>query len=135
MHARIKKTKASPDHTPARRLIARIREAGDRITGGGVRSLGKRLLLNLVRRFIALARHRPRLRALARPLLRLSLRVARRPNQIRSFAHPSARRIYIPPGRLSRYRDELALTLPASARLIYLRLQAEAQEAGSWNRH
>jgi hypothetical protein len=88
-----------------------------------------------VRRIMATARRKPRLMALAQSLLRFSPGITYRLNQIGALADPFAGRIYIPSGRLSRYSDELALMLPASARVIYLRLRAEASDAGSSNRH
>jgi hypothetical protein len=113
--------------------LARLREAGERLTGGGIRALSNRLFLKFVRRFMAMVMRRPRLLALAHTVLKRFPRVTWRLNRLAEIADPYAGRIYIPSGRLSNYVDAITMTLPASARVIYLRLRAASSDTSSWN--
>ncbi|MBV9107363.1 MAG: hypothetical protein JO066_00305 [Verrucomicrobia bacterium] len=112
---------------------ARLREAGERLTGGGIRALGKRLLLRFVRRLMGMVMRRPRLLALSHAILKRFPGATWWLNRLAAIADPYAGRIYIPSGRLSNYVDPITMTLSASARVIYLRLRAAASETGSWN--
>jgi hypothetical protein len=115
-------------------IFDRVRETGERITGGGVRALGKRLFLDGVRRISRAVRRRPRLLAGTQRLLRPFPAVTFRLTRLALGADPFSGRIYIPSGRLSRYGDATALTLSTSARVLYLRLRAEASETGFHNK-
>jgi hypothetical protein len=114
-------------------IFDRVRDTGERITGGGIRALIRRLFLKGVCQISRAVRRRPRLLAFTHQLLRPMPGIAARLNRLTLVADPFAGQIYIPSGRLSRYGDAIALTLPASARIIYLRLQAEASDAGCRN--
>jgi hypothetical protein len=117
-----------------RGIFNSVREAGERVTGGGVRALGKRLFLQSVRRFMAMIMRRPRLLAYTQRLLRPFPRITSRVQFLGALADPLAGQIYVPSGRLSHYSDAIALTLPESARMIYLRLRATVSDTASWNR-
>lgn len=123
-----------PSEKGRRGFLVRLRDAGERLTGGGIRALSKRLLLNVVRRLMAMVMRRPRLLALAHTFLKPFPRVTWRLNRLAEIADPFAGRVYLPSGRLSNYVDAITMTLPASARVIYLRLRAAASDTGSWNR-
>ena len=101
-------------------VFGSVRAIGDRLTGGGLRSLAKRMLSALVRRCI---RH-PGLLALGRavlkpfPTLRASL------YQLGTAPEPAAiARAPIPPA------------LPASARPVFVRIQAAISDSNGWSRH
>jgi hypothetical protein len=113
-----------------RGLWASLRETGERITGGGIRALGKLLFVKFVRRLMAMVMRRPRLMAFIYALLKPFPRVTWQFNRLAAFAS----RIYIPSGRLSKYVDAITMTLPASARMVYLKLRAATSDNGSWNR-
>jgi hypothetical protein len=115
-------------------LFDRVRETGERITGGGIRALCRRSFLKGVREISRAVRRRPRLLAAGQQLLRPFPNLASRLTKLTLIADPLSGQIYIPSGRLSRYSDATALTLPVSARIIYLRLRAEASDAGSWTK-
>jgi hypothetical protein len=115
-------------------LFARVRETGDRLTGGGIRALSKRLFLKFARRIMAMVMRRPRLMALVHMVLKRFPRLKLPLNPLAEIADPYAGRAYIPSSRLSNYVDSITMTLPASARVIYLRLRAAASNTGSWNR-
>jgi hypothetical protein len=106
--------------------FARLREAGEKLTGGGIRAMGRRLFLDLVRRSMAAATRRPRLLACAHTVMQRYPRATWRLNRLAEIADPYAGRVYVPSGRLSDQVDATAMTLPASARVIYLRLRAAA---------
>jgi hypothetical protein len=114
-------------------IFDQVRDTGERITGGGIRAMLKRLFLKAVCQISRAVRRRPRLLAFTHQLLRPMPGIAARLNRLTLVADPFAGQIYIPSGRLSRHGDAIALTLPASARIIYLRLKAEASDAGSLN--
>jgi hypothetical protein len=113
--------------------VVRLREAGEKLTGGGIRALGRRLFLHFVRRSMAMVMRRPRLLAFAHTVMRRYPRVTWRLNRLAEIADPYAGRVYLPPGRLSDQVDATAMTLPASARVIYLRLRAAAVDNDSGN--
>jgi hypothetical protein len=113
--------------------FARLREAGEKLTGGGIRALGRRLFLNFVRRSMAMVMRRPRLLALAHTVTQRYPRVTWRLNRLTEIADPYAGRVYVPSGRLSDQVDATAMTLPASARVIYLKLRAAAVDNDSGN--
>jgi SpoVK/Ycf46/Vps4 family AAA+-type ATPase len=131
--------RAASSHTHAEQigipgLFDHLRETGERITGGGMRALCKRLFLNAVREISRAVRRRPRLLAAGQRLLRPFPDIASRLTKLTLVADPFSGQTYIPSGRLSRYSDATALTLSLSARIIYLRLRAEASDAGSWTK-
>jgi hypothetical protein len=113
--------------------FARLRETGEKLTGGGIRALARRLFLNLIRRSMAVVMRRPRLVAFAHTVMRRYPRVTWRLNRLAEIADPYAGRVYVPSGRLSHQIDETALILPGSARVIYLRLRAAIAENDSGN--
>jgi hypothetical protein len=113
--------------------FTRLREAGEKLTGGGIRALAKRLFLNFVRRLMAMVMRRPRLLAFAHSVMQRYPRVTWRLNRLAEIADPYAGRVYVPSGRLSDQVDATAMTLPASARVIYLRLRAAAVDNDSGN--
>jgi hypothetical protein len=106
--------------------FARLREAGEKLTGGGIRALSKRLFLNFVRRLMAMVMRRPRLLAFVHTVVQRYPRLTWRLNRLAEIADPYAGRVYVPSGRLSYLVDATAMTLPASARVIYLKLRASA---------
>jgi hypothetical protein len=109
-------------------FFARLRDSGEKLTGGGIRALARRLVLQFVRRLMAFVMRRPRLLAFVHRALKRYPRVSWRLNQIAELADPYAGRIYVPSGRLSDQVDAITMTLPASARVIYLRLRAAAAD-------
>jgi hypothetical protein len=113
--------------------FARLREAGERLTGGGIRALGTRLFLNFVRRLMAMVMRRPRCLAFVHIVVQRYPRVTWRLNRLAEIADPYAGRVYVPSGRLSNQVDATAMTLPASARLIYLKLRAAVVDNDSEN--
>jgi hypothetical protein len=113
--------------------FARLRQAGEKLTGGGIRALGRRLFLNFVRRSMAMVMRRPRLLAFAHTMMKRYPRVSWRLNRLAEIADPYAGRVYVPAGRLSDQVDATAMTLPASARIIYLRLRAAGIDNDSGN--
>jgi hypothetical protein len=120
-----------PCKKPAFGSFARLRDAGEKLTGGGIRALSKRLFLKFVRRLMATAMRRPRLLAFAHTVMQRYPRVTWRLNRLAEIADPYAGRMYVPSGRLSAQVDATAMTLPASARVIYLRLRAAAADSDS----
>jgi hypothetical protein len=128
---------AEPAPLPCKRTafssFAQLREAVEKLTGGGIRALGRRLFLNSVRRLMAMVMRRPRLLASAHRVMQRYPRVTWRLNRLAEIADPFAGRVYVPSGRLSDLVDATAMTLPASARVIYLRLRAAAVDNDSGN--
>jgi hypothetical protein len=112
----------------------RLRREGEKLTGGGLRALGRRLVLQFLRRLMAMVMRRPRLMALIHRFLKSFPHLTGRLNRLAVIVDPLAGRPYLPSRRLSEYVDLITMTLPESARIIYLRLRAIASENDSWNR-
>jgi hypothetical protein len=123
---------ASEEEAPG--FWTRLRRKGEKLTGGGLRALGRRLVLQFLRRLMGMVMRRPRLMALAHRFLRSFPHLTGRLNRLAAVVDPLAGRSYLPSRRLSEYVDLVAMTLPESARIIYLRLRAIASEKDSWNR-
>jgi hypothetical protein len=124
----------SPSEQGATGFWTRLRSAGEKLTGGGIRAFGKRLILQFLRRLMGVVMRRPRLMALAHRFLRSFPRLTGRLDRLAEIVDPLAGRPYVPSGRLSKHVDLITMTLPESSRIIYLRLRAVASDTGSWNR-
>lgn len=112
------------------RLISRrVREAGDRLTGGGVRALAKRILSAFLRRAVRC----PGLIAAGRMLLKPCPPLEKKLQQLSASPGPGSSL----PGRLPPLPSENstdALPLSSSASAIYLKLQAARSNGSAWNR-
>jgi hypothetical protein len=112
----------------------RLRKEGEKLTGGGLRALGRRLVLQFLRRLMWMVMRRPRLMALTHRFLRSFPQLTGRLNRLATTVDPLAGRPYNPAQRLSEFVDLTTMTLPESARIIYLRLRAIASDNDSRNR-
>jgi FkbM family methyltransferase len=127
-----------------RRVLGGLREIGDRITGGGLRSLAKRIrglrdratgggLRSLAKRTLTIlvrwSMRSPALLAVGRTLLKPFPKVTTNLYQLATAPDAS------PTGSLSADGDKELATLPVSARPIYRRLQAVISESGGWNQN
>jgi hypothetical protein len=124
----------SPSEEGVPGLWTRLRNAGEKLTGGGIRALCKRLILQFLRRLMGMVMRRPRLMELTHRFLRSFPRLTGGLNRLAEIVDPLCGRPYLPSGRLSNYVDLITMTLPESSRIIYLRLRAIASDTGSWNR-
>ena len=111
--------------------LRRMQDNGDRLTGGGLRSLARRTLTTFVQRSM---RNRM-LAALGgvalKPFPKVSTalyQLATKQNSAATASIPS------PGGPLSSDGATAAAVLPASARSTYLRLKTAMSESDSWNR-
>jgi hypothetical protein len=124
-----------------RSLAKRIRALGDRITAGGLRSLAKRLLAALLhwamrnRALLAMGR------AVLQPFPKLMTNLYQLATTPDSDAIPSpSRPPSAPPPQSSQidvvrsHDDEELAKLPASARPIYRRLSAAVSDSNGWGR-
>ncbi|MBV9672621.1 MAG: hypothetical protein JO076_07320 [Verrucomicrobia bacterium] len=117
------------------KLLSCIHGFGDRITGGGLRAFARRRLLSVVRVWRIFVSRRPFLGKALRWLMRRSPGVEARVNRFISNLDPYAGApAYIPNGRLAHGWDDVALTLPISARLYYLNLKAAIKDFRPENR-
>ncbi len=116
-------------------LWTRLRNAGEKLTGGGIRALVKRLILQFLRRLMGMVIRRPRLMAITHRFLRSFPPLTRRFHRFAEIIDPLCGRPYVPSGRLSKYVDLIAMSLPESSRIIYLRLRAISFDTDSRNRH
>jgi FkbM family methyltransferase len=119
-----------------RRVFGGVREIGDRITGGGLRSLAKRLLTTLVQRSM---RHRGLL-ALGRFLLKPFPKLATSLYQLATRSEPTAALpapspAALPDGPLPSNAPVIAAALPASARSIYLKLRDVMSDGNTRSRN
>ena len=109
----------------------RLREAGNRLTGGGVRALAKRILSAFLRRA---ARHTG-LIALGRALLKPYPSLANKLQELATSPDPdSSGPGRLPAESLPSENSAGALPLSASARSIYLKLQAARSDSSARNR-
>lgn len=119
-----------------RGVFGGVREIGDRVTGGGLRSLAKRVLTTLVQRSM---RHRGLL-ALGRFLLKPFPKLAISLYQLATRSEPTAVLPTPPPaalpdGPLPSNASVIAAALPASARSIYLKLRDVMSDADARSRN
>jgi hypothetical protein len=112
----------------------RLRSSGEKLTGGGIRAFGKRLIQQFLRRLMWMVIRRPRLMALLHRFLRSFPRLTGPLHRLAEIVDPLAGRPYLPSGKLSKYVDLMTMTLPESSRIIYLKLRAIASDTDSWNR-
>ena len=128
------------------RALRRLRETGDRLTGGGLRSLAKRVLTTSVqcsmrnRWLLALGR------AVLKPFPKLTTnlyQLAITADAVAGSSVPSpaaAPAVTSPPaaspaGQLPSDNAEIPANLPASARRIYRRLKAAMADSDAWTRN
>ncbi|MGA8660664.1 MAG: FkbM family methyltransferase, partial [Chthoniobacterales bacterium] len=128
------------------RALRRLRETGDRLTGGGLRSLAKRVLTTSVQRSM---RNRWLLafgRAVLKPFPKLTTnlyQLAITADAVARSSVPSpaaAPAVTSPPaaspaGQLPSDNAEIPANLPASARRIYRRLKAAMADSDAWTRN
>jgi|SRR5271165_4058336 len=113
------------------RALRRLHETGDRLTGGGLRSLAKRVLPTLVQRSM---RH-PGLLAFGRTVLKPFPKLTTNLYQLATTRKAVAVSSVPSPARpLPSDTTAFAATLPASARSTYLRLKAAMSDNEAWRR-
>ncbi len=102
-----------------------VRTFGDRVTGGGLRAIGRRWLGFAVRHWRAFVSRRPIFGRIVSWILRPLPGVEGFLSKLIDNLDPyTALPPYIPRNRLATYRDDVAVTLPVTARLYYLKLKA-----------
>ena len=107
------------------RALKRVQETGDRLTGGGMRSLARRALTTLVQRSMRDRRLMALGRAVLKPFPKVATtlyQLATREDAVATSSIPS------PAGSLSSDDAATVAALPASARSTYLRLKAAMSE-------
>lgn len=113
------------------RALRRLHETGDRLTGGGLRSLAKRVLPTLVQRSM---RH-PGLLAFGRTVLKPFPKLTTNLYQLATTRDAIAiSSVPSPAGPLPSDTAAFAATLPASVRSTYLRLKAAMSDYDVWRR-
>jgi hypothetical protein len=124
-YSRQLETEAGSDHM-LKAVFERLRNAGNRFTGGGARELAKRVLKASLHR----ATEHPRLVAIGRSILRPFPVLAANLERLASrLDAPSAQTGFLPFGNTTDPDS-----LPASARIIYSRLQKAISEGKVPNR-
>jgi FkbM family methyltransferase len=123
------------------RAARRLHEMSDRLTGGGIRALARRVLMSPLRRSLSFASRHPRLaavpRAMLKPFPHLVTFLYRAPAQpdalvaesIVSDPAPNLPEVELPPAN-----DPISAKLPASARATYLKLHTALSDDGDQSR-